>query len=148
MDFVESYPKMSNLLKKLAFTEVYISDSEYQVTLICSYFSVKLNGVQKVEKVVKIGKARGGSNICKTRCFAATTTGNGSRWFSSVYHCKTIDFTICFAVRTQSFAHNVTRRRCRHCSIVQCCTTCVLCEHCQEMEEFFNGCSILHNGRK
>ena len=37
----------------------------------CSYFSVKLNGVQKVEKVVKIGKARGGgSNICKTRCFA------------------------------------------------------------------------------
>ena len=77
-----------------------------------------------------------------------TTTGNGSRWFSSVYHCKTIDFTICFAVRTQSFAHNVTRRRCRHCSIVQCCTTCVLCEHCQEMEEFFNGCSILHNGRK
>ena len=114
----------------------------------CSYFSVKLNGVQKVEKVVKIGKARGGSNICKTRCFAATTTGNGSRWFSSVYHCKTIDFTICFAVRTQSFAHNVTRRRCRHCSIVQCCTTCVLCEHCQEMEEFFNGCSILHNGRK
>ena len=77
-----------------------------------------------------------------------TTTGNGSRWFSSVYHCKTIDFTICFAVRTQSFAHNVTRRRCRHCSIVQCCTTCVLCEHCQEMEEFFNGCAILHNGRK
>ena len=40
-----------------------------------------------------------------------TTTGNGSRCFSSVYHCKTIDFTICFAVRTQSFAHNVTRRR-------------------------------------
>ena len=31
-----------------------------------------------------------------------TTTGNGSRCFSSVYHCKTIDFTICFAVHTRN----------------------------------------------
>ena len=34
MDFVELYPKMSHLLKKLAFTEVYILVSNNQVTLI------------------------------------------------------------------------------------------------------------------
>ena len=44
---VKSYPKMSHLLKKLAFTDVYILDGQYQVTLlldstffftnICSY---------------------------------------------------------------------------------------------------------------
>ena len=34
MDFVELYPKMSHLLKKLAFTDVYILVSNNQVTLL------------------------------------------------------------------------------------------------------------------
>ena len=32
LDFVDNYPKMSHLLKKLAFTEVYILASNNQVT--------------------------------------------------------------------------------------------------------------------
>ena len=34
MDCVENHPKKYNLLKKLAFTEVYNLDSSYQVTLV------------------------------------------------------------------------------------------------------------------
>ena len=37
MDLVENYPKMFHLLKKLAFAEVYILVSTYQVTLYLVY---------------------------------------------------------------------------------------------------------------
>ena len=45
MDFVENNPKMSHLLKKLAFTEVYIVVNNYQVTLLDKLF-VEMNGFQ------------------------------------------------------------------------------------------------------
>ena len=38
MDLVENYPKMSHLLKKLAFAEVYNLVSTYQVTLLRNFF--------------------------------------------------------------------------------------------------------------
>ena len=43
MDFVDNNPKMSHLLKKLAFTEVYIGVTNYQITLL---LFVEMNGFQ------------------------------------------------------------------------------------------------------
>ena len=39
MYFIENYPKMSHLLKKLAFTKVYILESTNQVTVNRHQFS-------------------------------------------------------------------------------------------------------------
>ena len=38
MDFVDNFQIKYNLLKKLALTEVYILDSDYQVTLLYALF--------------------------------------------------------------------------------------------------------------
>ena len=43
LDFVDKYPEMSHLLKKLAFTEVYIGVTNYQITIL---LFVEMNGFQ------------------------------------------------------------------------------------------------------
>ena len=60
MDFVDKYPKMSHLLKNLAFTEVYFLVSNNQVTHV---LMVLTNDVICEKLLVSIGVAIGRS--CK-----------------------------------------------------------------------------------